>query len=82
MNATTDEGLVAKIADYIEVTHYKRYMGMLTTFDIDLVVPKFHDMINRLVDPIAQTELRLLIDAWAKELPGKKFQDILYKMTA
>ncbi len=74
----SDEAIIAKIADYIEVTYYKLYVNVFSKFDVELVLPKFQKMIKKIKDPIAKQELTAFIADWAKSFPGKSLPEVLY----
>ncbi len=64
----SDEGQVAKIADYIEVTHYKDYIGRRTAGDIRLVKGRMKEMVRKIKDPKARRYLTKFLNEWAKTL--------------
>lgn len=67
----SDEGKIVKIADYLEITHYKFYIKVFSRFDIDLVKPKLQKMCKGIKDPIAKRALNGFITQWVRELPKK-----------
>lgn len=79
LNAKSDECIIAKIADYIEVTHYKQYVKVFSKFDTDLVKPKLMDMIGKMKDPIAKRELNKFIKSWTANISKKDIPEILYE---
>ena len=78
MDPHLDESIITKIADYIEVTHYKIYIKAFSKFDLDLVEPKLVAMIEKVKDPISKKELNVFIEKWIKALPGKMMQEIIF----
>jgi len=79
LNAKSDECIIAKIADYIEVTHYKQYVKVFSKFDTDLVKPKLMEMIGKMKDPIAKRELNKFIKSWTVNISKKDIPEILYE---
>lgn len=77
--AKSDEAIVAKIADYIEVTHYKQYVKVFSKFDTDLVKPKLEQMIDKMNDSIAKKELKEFINSWIENISKKEIPEILYE---
>ena len=69
LDSKTDEGIVAKVADYIECTHYKFHQNKLVKEDLALALEKGHAYIKKIKDPIAREELGKFFKKWAKELP-------------
>lgn len=68
MSVTCDEGIIAKMADYIEVTHFKRHIGKFEHADITLIVPKMEGMADKASDPIIKTALKSFIEQWQNEV--------------
>ena len=79
LDAKSDEAVVAKIADYIEVTHYKQYVKVFSKFDTDLIKPKLVSVVEKIKDPIAKRELIKFADNWIKDLTKKDIPEILYE---
>jgi len=75
MDAKTDEGLLAKVADYLEATHYKSYMGRLSEGDIRMAEKGLASKISRFKDPVIKKELAGFVKAWAKEILASKNQE-------
>ncbi|MBI2514881.1 HD domain-containing protein [Candidatus Wolfebacteria bacterium] len=68
LNFHSDEAAVAKIADYLEVTHYLLYMGVTLDSVIDSTKVKIEKMISGIKDPVANKELTNFIEVWAEDL--------------
>jgi len=79
LDAKSDEAIIAKIADYIEVTHYKQYVKVFSKFDTDLIKPKLASMIEKMADPIAKKELGKFINDWTSDITKKEIPEILYE---
>src|SRR3989344_1667843 len=79
LDAKSDEAIIAKIADYIEVTHYKQYVKAFSKFDTDLIKPKLASMIEKMADPIAKKELGKFINNWTSDIAKKEIPEILYE---
>jgi 5'-deoxynucleotidase YfbR-like HD superfamily hydrolase len=74
---SNDESLIAKISDYIELSHYKFYMGMFTENDTKLIRSSLDTMTEKLKDQIAKDEIKDFINQWASGLPGKSTLEII-----
>lgn len=79
LDAKSDEAFIAKIADYIEVTHYKQYVKVFSKFDMELIEPKLQSMVSKMKDRIAKKELSTFIKQWAKDINKKEIPEILYE---
>lgn len=62
------ESVVAKMADYIEVTHFKQYLGRLTEGDIEMVCRKLLVHIAKIKDRQTKAYLKKFISNWAKNI--------------
>ena len=79
LDAKSDEAIIAKIADYIEVTHYKQYVKAFSKFDMELIEPKLQSVISKMKDPVAKKELGKFVKKWAKDINKKEIPEILYE---
>jgi 5'-deoxynucleotidase YfbR-like HD superfamily hydrolase len=70
LDAVSDEARIVKMADYLEVTHYKFFIGRFVKTDIELVTKKLDKMIGGMKDKIAQKELTAFVTEWKKEMSG------------
>jgi len=69
LDSASDEAHISKIADYLEVTHYKLFANEFhTEKDLELVSPKIHEKIEKIQDEVAKRELHLFIDGWTKKM--------------
>ena len=68
LESKSDESHMSKIADYLEVTHYKFFNNQLKKKDIELIVPKLIEKIEKLDDQIAQTELKSFVKVWQEKM--------------
>ncbi len=66
---STDEVVVAKIADYIEPSHYKFYINQLTKSNLEMIRIKMYEMAHRAKDTTTQKNLKTFISEWIKDLP-------------
>src|SRR3989338_7599490 len=58
LDAESDEAIIAKVADYIEITHFKQYVKVFSKkFDVDLIEPKLQSKISQIKDPIVKKEI-------------------------
>jgi 5'-deoxynucleotidase YfbR-like HD superfamily hydrolase len=72
----TLEAVVAKIADYVEVTHYKLYIHCLTPGDVTMVTKQLITMCQKLEDTAAGTLLEQFIAEWSASLADGKLPEI------
>lgn len=68
MEIESDEAVVAKVADYMEVTHYKHYLGRLTTGDIIMVMQKMEKMVGQVKSAVTRKYLQNFLLEWAEVL--------------
>ena len=68
----SDESIIAKLADYIELTHYKKYVDAYHESDLILIKEKLLSKIEKIVDPISKNTLRQLIMEWLSKFPNIK----------
>lgn len=68
LDAHRNEALIAKIADYIEVTHYKLYVRRLSPGDLIMAGKKVNEMLANLTDRVAADAISQLIASWAEDL--------------
>jgi 5'-deoxynucleotidase YfbR-like HD superfamily hydrolase len=81
LNADSDEARIAKIADYLEVTHYKFFVDIYVKSDIELVANKLEEMVTGMKDKVAIRKLGHFIRAWKKEMGRpKSFKDAILKI--
>ena len=73
LNANSDESRIAKIADYMEVTHYKYFVGKYSDKDLNLAMAKIQKMLEDMKDKIAKEELQKFILEWSKEVGVGQF---------
>ena len=57
METSVNEGVIAKLGDYLEVTHYKQYMNMLSKGDVVMACQAMEKKIALMTDKIAKKEL-------------------------
>jgi len=68
LESESDEAHVSKIADYLEVTHYKFFNGQLKKKDIELITPKLAEKVDKLSDKIAREELLKFVEMWKEKM--------------
>lgn len=81
LDADSDEARLVKVADYLEVTHYKFFIGKFIDADIDLVADKLMGMIQGMKDVVAKNKLIEFIISWKDEM-GKldSYPDLIHKI--
>lgn len=80
MDATSDEALIAKLADYIEVTQYKAYIKTLTAGDMKLAKESIAAKLAKISDPVTKRALKKITTAWLKVVPKMTFSEILQSL--
>ena len=65
---TTDEARIVKIADFIEFTHYKRYIRRSTEGDAAIVSNVIEANLAAMQDPSTKSSLTTATQAWIKGL--------------
>ena len=68
LEADSDEARIVKVADYLEVTHYKFFIGRFVKADVELVSSKIDAMIGGMKDEVAKKELTSFVKEWKKEM--------------
>mgnify|MGYP000925299102 CR=1 FL=1 len=68
MESSSDESHIAKIADYLEVTHYKLFNDQLKKKDVELVAPKLAEKVEKIQDKIAKEELLKFVESWKDKM--------------
>jgi 5'-deoxynucleotidase YfbR-like HD superfamily hydrolase len=81
LDADLDEARIVKMADYLEVTHYKFFIGKFIKEDVDLVADKLDKMILGMKDKIAKNELLSFVKDWKKEMnDSTSYTDTIHKI--
>mgnify|MGYP001578079719 CR=1 FL=1 len=68
LESFSDESHIAKVADYLEVTHYKLFNDQLKKKDVELIAPKLAEKIEKIKDKIAREELLKFVESWKKKM--------------
>jgi len=68
LDAQSDEALVAKIADYVEATHFKMYANSLLPKDLIMAGEKFDQIIRKTKDPALKKFVREFTATWLKQM--------------
>ncbi|MBI3420677.1 MAG: HD domain-containing protein [Candidatus Sungbacteria bacterium] len=76
MDAKSDEVLIAKIADYIEITQFKLYVKKLTKGDITMAGNKIQEKINKISDTKAKVALKNFTKDWVKQMKDGTLKEI------
>lgn len=76
LNAKSDEAIIAKIADYLEIIYYRLYVRGIPKFS-KVISVKLQDKIKNIKDRVSRKELERFISAWFKEFPQKDIIDVL-----
>jgi 5'-deoxynucleotidase YfbR-like HD superfamily hydrolase len=76
MDAHSDEALISKIADYMEVTHYKAYIGRQTPDDVTMMRKKIAEKLDKISDPVTKKTIGNFAEQWAQEMLDDKGQEL------
>lgn len=68
MDAHTDESLISKLADYVEVCHYKQYVGKLTPNDVLMSYNAMVKKIELISDTAAKSAMAKFAEDWKGEM--------------
>ncbi len=68
LESSSDESHIAKLADYIEVTHYKLFNDQLKKKDIALIAPKLSEKVEKIKDKVAKKELLTFVNSWKTKM--------------
>lgn len=74
---TTDESILAKTADYMEVLHYKQHIQKLDAQDLSTFMEGIKKRAEKLADEKSRNALKVFLDSWSMELATKSTLDIL-----
>jgi 5'-deoxynucleotidase YfbR-like HD superfamily hydrolase len=77
LNAKTDEALIAKVADYVECTNYKVYVGHFRKADKEFNPEKIGSFIARIKDSIAKQLLNEFLIDWLKTVEDSNYIEVL-----
>jgi 5'-deoxynucleotidase YfbR-like HD superfamily hydrolase len=77
----TDESIIVKLADYIEMGQYKEYVKSNLGDYPEKIVKGSNSLFAGLKDPTAKKTLKKFLVEWSKEIGGKTFEDVLLSMT-
>ncbi len=68
LESESDEAHIAKIADYLECTHYKLFNDQFKSKDASLIGPKLAEKVAKIKDAVARKELTAFVTAWSKKM--------------
>ena len=79
LDAKSDEALLAKVADYIENTHYIIYVDKIGQGrELNLTIKKIMGKVKKMKDPIARRELEKFVKQWARDILKGTTLDIFF----
>lgn len=73
----TDEGLIAKIADRLEVSHYLFYKRQVPKKFIQMMGKDLERISGKMKDPVSKREIKKFIPLWLKDLRSGDIMDDL-----
>ncbi|MCL5435502.1 MAG: HD domain-containing protein [Patescibacteria group bacterium] len=76
LDAKSDEALISKMGDYIEVTSYKDYLGRLTVDDVNMAANAMMKKVSKLKDPVAKSALTQFTGHWKKEIAREMGREV------
>jgi 5'-deoxynucleotidase YfbR-like HD superfamily hydrolase len=68
LNAQSDEALIAKVADYIECTNFKVYIGHYKPSDKEFNQKKITEFIDRMKDKVAKELISKFFSDWLESI--------------
>jgi 5'-deoxynucleotidase YfbR-like HD superfamily hydrolase len=69
LESGSDEAHISKIADYLEVNHYKLFNSQLKRKDIEeLIAPKLSEKVEKMQDPVVKSALAEFVDSWKQKM--------------
>ena len=71
MDADTNESLISKLADYIECTHYKIYVGKYFDSDKELMRFKLGEKVAKFKDEKVRQVMSQFVNEWLEGLENK-----------
>lgn len=69
----TDEGIIAKLADYVEVTHYLFYMNKASDKHMKMILKKINILLDKVEDKKVKNFLKGFARSWAKNVAKGTF---------
>ncbi|MFC1632586.1 HD domain-containing protein [Patescibacteria group bacterium] len=79
-SGSSDEALVARVADYIELAHYKLLINHLDDSSVAMYIKKIQGKIDSLKDEAARTYFQDFNDKWPKEIKEAGFEKMFDKI--
>ncbi len=68
LDAYSDEALISKLADYIEVNHYKLHLQRLTVKNVEMIESKLNEKLAKFTDPICKAVFTHFCQQWVTEM--------------
>ncbi len=78
MDAQTDEGLIAKVADYLECGHYLKYLNLFKESDAKVILEGLVPFISKIKDPIAKAYITNFVSEWGKDSFDSSLPEVFY----
>lgn len=72
----SDEAMIVKIADYVEVTHFKLYTHRLSKGDLAMAKEKILGKIKHIKDQQTKKAMANFLQIWLKGLQKRKFDEL------
>ncbi|GEM_PF-936651 len=72
----SDEAVIAKIADYVEVVQYLLYLKRFKKFDLKVIREHTDRIIKRIKNPIVKNESSKFLQIWFTALADPKYQTL------
>lgn len=72
----SDEGIISKVADYLEVTHYKQYLGQKTAGDVRMVLSRIEKMIERISNARTRKYLTTFVASWTETMSNDDGEEL------
>ena len=74
---TTDEGLVAKIGDYLELNHYLVFIKKFSEHDLEFIYSSLQGLSSKIHDKKTKFVIQNFLKNWKDEIFGKDVIDII-----
>lgn len=80
LDVHSNEAIVAKVADYIEVTEYKKYINRLTDGDVTMAVKKMLQMVDKITHRATKGFLNKFINDWSIAISNDSEDELFEKV--
>jgi 5'-deoxynucleotidase YfbR-like HD superfamily hydrolase len=75
-DAKSDEAMISKFGDYMELSHFRLYSRRLDKADIVMIQKKITHYLKQLQDPIARKEMKKILSEWLRYMLKDKKEEL------